>query len=160
MPDLTRNQLLALDESRLLALCKCDTCRGTGPGGQKRNKTSSAVHLTHNATGLSAYDDQERSQQINKHRALQKLRLEFALKLREPPVPWDEPIPSIKNERYVVWIATLLDNLYQHNFSLADTATAFGSSTGKLVKEMLKTPALWQLVNQERTARGFSQLKP
>ncbi len=159
MQTLTRTQLLALDEQQLLAQCRCEASRGTGPGGQKRNKTSSAIQVTHLQTGLSAYDDQERSQQINKHHALQKLRLAIALNLRESPIPWTAPIPSIKNDAYIQWIAVLLDHLNEHNFSVAETAAALGMSTSKLVKEMSKTTALWQHVNSERTARGFSQLK-
>ena len=104
MQTLTRTQLLALDEQQLLAQCRCEASRGTGPGGQKRNKTSSAIQVTHLQTGLSAYDDQERSQQINKHHALQKLRLAIALNLREPPIPWTVPIPSIKNDRVITWM--------------------------------------------------------
>ena len=160
MNTLTRTQLLELDERQLLAQCRCEASRGTGPGGQKRNKTSSAIQVTHVQTGLSAYDDQERSQQLNKHRALQKLRLAFALKLREPPQSWSGDIPSSKNDAYVKWIAVLLDFLYEHNFSIADTATALNSSTGRLVKEIFKTPALCQLVNTERATRGFKPLKP
>lgn len=159
MPPLTRNQLLELPEDRLVRLCRVETCRGTGPGGQKRNKTSTAVHVTHPETGLAAFDDQERSQQLNKHRALQKLRLEFALRLREPPQPWSEDIPSLKNDRYTLWIAVLLDHLHSHNFSLAETAAALGSSTGRLVREIAKTPALWQAVNKERADRGFAPLR-
>ena len=160
MDTLTRTQLLELDEPRLQAICRCEACRGTGPGGQKRNKTSTAVRVTHADTGLSASDDQERSQQLNKHRALQKLRLQFALKLREAPVPWNGPVPSLKSERYVCWLAVLLDHLYACNFSMADTAAAMNSSTGKLVREMAKTPAFWQLVNAERAERGFNPLRP
>ncbi len=159
MQQLTRTQLLELDERQLPEQCRCEACRGTGPGGQKRNKTSSAIHVTHLQTNLSAFDDQERSQQINKHRALQKLRMTFALKLREAPVPWEAPIPSAKSPAYVQWIAVMLDHMTEHNFSVAETASALGMSTGQLVREMSKTTALWQHVNSERASRGFSQLK-
>ena len=40
-----RNEWLALDDEALAKQCHIDTCRGTGPGGQKRNKTSSMVRL-------------------------------------------------------------------------------------------------------------------
>ena len=153
-------ELLALSDEELMKECRFDAMRGTGPGGQKRNKTSSAVQVTLNGTELAAYDDQERSQFINKHRALQKLRLEIALALRLPPVPWSGPIPAPGNERRPLWVAAALDHLHDANFSVADAAKGLGLSTGQLVRELLRTPPLWQRVNRERTARGLSPLKP
>lgn len=47
--------------------------RGTGPGGQHRNKTDSACRVTHIPTGISAYAD-ERSQHTSKRKALQELK--------------------------------------------------------------------------------------
>lgn len=46
--------------------------RGTGPGGQHRNKTESACRITHIPTGISAYCD-ERSQHTSKKKALKEL---------------------------------------------------------------------------------------
>lgn len=48
--------------------------RGSGAGGQKRNKTDSAVDLTHRPTGLVVHCETERSQQQNKVNALAMLR--------------------------------------------------------------------------------------
>ena len=36
-----RADWVALDDAKLLAQCDVDTYRASGPGGQKRNKTSS-----------------------------------------------------------------------------------------------------------------------
>lgn len=54
--------------------CEITTCRGSGPGGQKRNKTESAVQVKHRRTGLIVRCDTERSQQQNKATALALLR--------------------------------------------------------------------------------------
>src|ERR1700710_1526984 len=75
----------ALSDDRLLAECAIDTYRASGPGGQKRNKTSSAVRLRHEPTGLLVIAEESRSQHENKAKALRRLRQAFFLKLREPP---------------------------------------------------------------------------
>lgn len=46
--------------------------KGTGAGGQKRNKTSSAVHCFHDPSGAHGYSEGSRSQHENKSEAFQK----------------------------------------------------------------------------------------
>jgi len=55
-----------LTDERLLAQCEVDTYRASGPGGQKRNKTSSAVRLRHPPTGLIVIAEESRSQHENR----------------------------------------------------------------------------------------------
>ena len=50
------------------------TCRGSGAGGQHRNKTDSAVIVTHKPSGLTVRCESERSQHQNKATALALLR--------------------------------------------------------------------------------------
>src|SRR6266496_5058506 len=73
-----------LTEDQLLAQCEVDTYRASGPGGQKRNKTSSAVRIRHPPSGLIVIAEESRSQHENKARALRRLRQALYLKLREP----------------------------------------------------------------------------
>ena len=47
--------------------------RGPGPGGQKRNKTSSSVRLLHVPTGLQVVAGAERSQSLNRFLARRRL---------------------------------------------------------------------------------------
>ena len=47
--------------------------RGTGPGGQKINKTSSTVWLRHGPTGVEVRCQRERSQATNRELAWQEL---------------------------------------------------------------------------------------
>src|SRR5437660_10862325 len=72
-----------LSDAQLLAQCEVDTYRASGPGGQKRNKTSSAVRIRHPASGLLVIAEESRSQHENKARALRRLRQAFFLRLRE-----------------------------------------------------------------------------
>ncbi len=51
--------------------------RGTGPGGQKINKTSSTVWLRHRPTGVEVRTQRERSQAINREVAWWSLVAKF-----------------------------------------------------------------------------------
>src|SRR6476660_9183825 len=77
----------ALTDEQLLAQCEVDTYRASGPGGQKRNKTSSAVRLRHAPTGLLVIAEESRSQHENKAKALRRVRQALYLHLREPVDP-------------------------------------------------------------------------
>lgn len=53
--------------------CEWSYTKGTGAGGQKRNKTSSAVHCTHRASGAHGYSESSRSQLDNRRDAFEKM---------------------------------------------------------------------------------------
>src|ERR1700720_4284491 len=76
-----------LTDAQLLAQCEVDTYRASGPGGQKRNKTSSAVRLRHPPSGLIVIAEESRSQHENRARALKRMRQALFLKLREELAP-------------------------------------------------------------------------
>src|SRR3954468_15048834 len=81
---MSRADWAALTDAQLLAQCEVDTYRASGPGGQKRNKTSSAVRLRHPPSGLLVIAEESRSQHENKARALRRLRRALYLELRVP----------------------------------------------------------------------------
>jgi hypothetical protein len=53
--------------------CEWSYTRGSGNGGQKKNKTSSAVHCMHRPSGAHGYSEASRSQADNKRDAFVKM---------------------------------------------------------------------------------------
>ena len=49
--------------------------RSSGPGGQHVNKTESACRVTHLPSGLAVFNQEDRSQDKNKKRALEVLKI-------------------------------------------------------------------------------------
>ena len=84
LPAAAARSVRFLPEDDLLAQCRTDHYRGSGPGGQKRNKTSNAVRLVHTPTGVTATATESRSLKENHLWAVRRLRIKLAAELREP----------------------------------------------------------------------------
>lgn len=61
--------------------CDWSYTKGTGKGGQARNKTSSAVHCTHRASGAHGYSEESRSQAANRKLAFVRMAESKAFEL-------------------------------------------------------------------------------
>lgn len=168
------NPHLQLADADLLRQCTVETFRASGPGGQHRNKTESAVRLRHLPTGVIAQAYERRSQHENKAVALRRLRENIALDVRHavdlerydiPPelaaILPDAGAQRIgpNNDRYWPGIAVLLDLFVALGCSVSDTAAKLGLSTGVLSRVLLDSPAVGARVNELRAACGRRPLR-
>lgn len=157
---MTRSDWTSLSDAELLRQCETDTYRASGPGGQKRNKTSSAVRLRHPPSGLLVIAEESRSQHENRARALRRLRQAFFLHLREPPtLPTVRTLNLGKNDP-AFWptVGVALDLLDAHAGRLAEAAAALGTTTAPLVDFLRVVPKVWQRANELRAQHGQKPL--
>ena len=159
--NISREDLLNMTDQNLLDRCRCESFRASGPGGQHRNTTDSAVRLTLKGTTINAYSASSRSQHKNKAEALKKLRFEIAFTLRsETESIWSDSWKIGKNDRrYPLFIAQILDALTLSDYRVSDAARALQISTGKLIRILSTNPQLWKRVNENRIQRQLKPLK-
>ncbi|WP_371397932.1 peptide chain release factor-like protein [Fretibacter rubidus] len=166
----TRNALLDLDDNALLRHCHQETYRASGPGGQHRNTTDSAVRLSVLDGAVVALCADHRSQHRNKAEALRRLRSAIAIQLRMPVTPGGPLDPALspqqgawtlgkKDHRYARFIAGLLDVLAHHDWVIGQSASALDISTGKLIRVLSKDPHAWNAVNQARAKMNLVNLR-
>lgn len=174
-------------DEQLLTDCEVHIYKSSGPGGQHRNKVSSAVRVHHRPTGITAHGDDSRSQHENKHLALKRLRMNIALRLRGPldpktldpdhlppeaaacvqpnRAPGGQSQPplrldvSARSDRFWPLAAFLLDLLDASQARIADAAVRIGVSTSNLIGQLKRDHHLWGAAQDLRKAHGQGPLK-
>ena len=168
-----------LSDAQLLAQCEVDTYRASGPGGQKRNKTSSAVRIRHPPSDLLVIAEESRSQHENRARALRRLRQALYLKIRDE-LPLDALTPAClaarpdygpardgegrlhlgrKDPRYWPVVGVVLDVLQAVGARVSEAAEVLGTSTGNLIDFLHGEDKVWEQANQMRTRFGHKPLR-
>lgn len=174
---MSRDQWTSLSDDELLRQCELDTYRASGPGGQKRNKTSSAVRLRHIPSGLIVIAEESRSQHENKAKAQRRLRQALHLKLRHAIAADDlkevNARPQIaaaknaagrldvgrKDPRFWPAAACVLDVFDALGARVHDAAVALGVTSGNLLAFLQINAKLWEQVNVLRHKHGHKPLR-
>ncbi len=159
------------DAQRLLTECDVRRYRSSGPGGQHRNKTQTAVELTHRPTGVRGIGQERRSQAQNHSRALFRLRVNLALSVRggvgpgwEPSGLWRRRCKSGRvavnpsHEDFPAVLAEALDVISAKEMDVPAAAAALGCTASQLIKLAKAEPRALAWINQRRMELGLGEL--
>ena len=161
-----------LSDEKLLAQCRVDHYRGSGPGGQKRNKTSNAVRMAHLPTGVLATATEARSTKENHLHCLRRLRIKLAAEIREPIDPIRFEVPdwlliirhnrrieaSHRHDFYAATAGLMLD-LLSINGNPAAVAASLGVTTTTVVKFLHAETAWLATANSMRSRLGMDAIQ-
>ena len=154
-----RNSLLLMDDSTLCSICRITFSKDSGPGGQKRNKTSSLATVELPELGVSASDCTERSQFRNRSNALKKLRMMLALNFRESELKIPENMAcSMNSPAYPLFAAQLLDIMQSNDWDHRKAAVLCGISPTAMLKKFYRDPELWQFLQKKRKESSLPPL--
>lgn len=156
----------------LLKDCKVERGRGSGPGGQHRNKVETAVIVTHEPSGVAGGASERRSQEENRRMAIKRLRINLAIEVRGywglmdvPSELWrsrcrDRKLAiNVKHEDWPSLLAELMDVLSLKRGDVRAAGNVMGISASQVTKLLRNEPKAMALVNQWRTDRGQRPLK-
>lgn len=161
-----------LDEAELMKQCTMGKGRGSGPGGQNRNKVETLVMLTHEPTGVEAHAGERRSAIENKRVAIRRLRLSLAVAVRcavglgeiRSPL-WmsrcKDGVVACSDEHrdLATLIAEAMDVIVAASGDVRKASLRLCCSASQLVKLLARHPPALVAVNALRAERGMRPLK-
>ncbi len=163
---------LPIDE--LLRDCDIKRTRGSGPGGQHRNKVETAIVITHRPTGVSGQASERRSQNENREVAIGRLRIALAIGVRTCrdnlgtrmlSALWKQRVTGRKinvspeHQDFATLLAELLDWLAESGFEAAEISEPLGCSATQIVRWLAHEDGAFEWVNRERIALGKHRYK-
>lgn len=167
----------SLDDVALMQQCALTKSRGTGPGGQHRNKVETEVRLAHTPTGLHAHAGERRSADQNRSVAITRLRLELATRVR-CPVPVGEARSALWLKRctprgkaagrvvcnpthadYPALLALALDVVHVCAWDMKRAALRLVCTPTQLLKVIKDHPPALVWLNSQRKAHSLRPLK-
>ena len=163
-----------LSDEQLVQQCDWYARRASGRGGQKRNKTSSAITLRHRPTGITVVATESRLQGKNREKALERLRHALALTIRREVDPETFAIPlelhdqvnrdgklavNPRNPRYLPILSAVLDLLAAYHGQISPAADRLGLTTTNLINLLSDDPKAWTVAQEMRKRFGLPALK-
>ncbi|MEZ6243098.1 MAG: peptide chain release factor-like protein [Phycisphaerales bacterium] len=176
LPDLPRAPRpvhpAALPDDELLKSCTLTRGRGSGPGGQHRNKVQTLVELTHRPTAIAAHAGERRSPEVNRKVALRRLRLALATEHREG-VPEGEVRSELWRTRvrggkiilntghadYPAMLAEAMDVLAACSWDPKWAGKRLACTPSQLIKLIAAHPPALLVLNERRAERGDHPVK-
>ncbi len=124
MPDIEEDVEIEVRDEDI----RIDTYRSSGAGGQHINKTSSAIRITHFPSGIVVTCQNERSQLMNKDKAMQMLKAKlYMLRLQEN----EEKERALRGEvKEIGWGSQIRSYVFQPYTMVKDLRT--GCETGNV----------------------------
>jgi len=162
-----------VDPDALLRECTERRTKGSGPGGQHRNKVETKCVLVHGPTGVTSQAGERRHLSVNRAMALRRLRLALAVSVRGPSgamgrAPSDLLRSRIRDGRIVLSaahddfpavLAEALDVLADAGHDPRPAAAVLGCTPTQLVRLLADHPPALAACNTGRRERGLPPLK-
>ncbi len=148
VPELPENFDVDIDEKDI----KMDVFRASSAGGQHVNKTSSAVRLTHQPTGIVVSCQNERSQHLNRQVAMLYLKSKLHSLMKELHKERIEDLRGIQTD--ITW-GTQIRSYVLHPYQLVkDLRTGYETGNATRVFNGDLTPFIWAGLRWTREQRG------